>query len=143
MDNLSFIEEYYQKFMQDLSQWLPDGVVEVDLDLLHKMDLLKYFYGEGESEETLTRHFHVIESLDKITLINSQFIIWVVPDQVDGIPRTLTLIALNKPMEPELSLAFAACGVYNTSGLVLRILEKLLFEIQETEDLIGRYASAA
>lgn len=143
MDNLSFIEEYYQKFMQDLPHRLPDGVEDTDLHLLHRMDLLKYYYGEDLEEETLTRHFQVIESSEKITLVNPQFIIWIVPDQQDGIPTTLTLIALNKTSEPELALAFTATGVYNTSGLVLRILEKFLFEIQEAEELISRYNSAA
>lgn len=142
MDNLSFIEECYQKFTQDLQNRLPDGIDEVDLNLLHKMDLLKYYYGEDVDEESLSKQFQVIESLDKITLINPQFIIWIVPDQEDGIPTTLCLIALNKLSEPELTLAFAARGVYNTSGLVLRILEKYLFDIQEVEDLIHRYSAA-
>ncbi len=71
--------------------WLPDGIVEVDLALLHRLGLLKYHSDEKE-RFSLTRYFHVIESPDKITLINEQFLIWIVPEQINDIPATYTLI---------------------------------------------------
>lgn len=142
MYNLNHIESCYKNYISDLSNWLPDGVVDVSLKQLEEMDLLKYYYGDEKEEENLTRHFQVIESLEKITLINNQFIIWIVPDFYQGIQNTYALIAINDSGEPHLEMAFSAAGVYNTSGLVLRLLEKYLFEIQDTQELINHYEGA-
>ena len=48
----------------------------------------------------------------------------------------MTLIALNHEEQPQLEIAFSTSGVYNSSRLVLRVLEKYLQEIQETEDTL-------
>lgn len=133
MYNPAQIEEYFKKYIHNLGQFLPDGVIEVDIDLLHRFDLLNY---EKKQDPSLTRYFHVIEAMDKITLINDQFIIWIVPETTERSSKTYVLIALNKKGIPELELAFVTSDVYNSSKLVLRILEKFLHEIQENEDLL-------
>jgi hypothetical protein len=51
----------------------------------------------------------------------------------------LVLIALNQKGIPRLELAFLTTDVYNTSKLVLRILEKFLHEIQENEESLRPY----
>jgi hypothetical protein len=136
MYNEPLIEEYFRRYIQDLPQWLPEGVIEVDIDLLHRFDLLDR---DESPDPSLTRYFHVIETSDKITLLNDQFIIWIVP-QVEGeIAITLVLIALNKQGIPHLELAFSTADVYNSSKLVLRVLEKFLHEIQENEESLKPY----
>lgn len=132
MHNLSIIEQYYQKYIQNLYYWVPEGLYTVDLALLHQHNLLHFQYPES-SDPYLTRYFHIIDSSDKITLINEEFIIWIIPDRVDNISVTYTLIAINKDNQPKLEMAFVASGVYNTSKVVLRVLEKFLVEIQENE----------
>lgn len=131
----STLEQYYNKFINNLNELLHDGVITVDLHLLERLNLLHY-NPPGETEPELTRSFQLIESPEKITLINDQFVIWIAPRKVGQTISTLSLIALNHQDHPQLELAFMATGVYNTSQLVLRILEKLLLEIQENEDLI-------
>lgn len=140
MYNAQRLEEFYQKFIGDLNKYLPDGVIEVDIDLLHRFDLLNY---ERKQDPSLTRYFHVMESLEKITLVNDQFIIWVVPDTTGNIPRTYVLIALNKDGTPKLELTFVTSDVYNSSKLVLRILEKFLHDIQENEENLKSYGETA
>lgn len=144
MNNLPLIEEFFNKCIKDLNQCAHDGVIEVDLELLHKMDLLDFHPGKMKKEEdNLTRYFHVVESIEKITLINDDFVIWIVPESGSGVAVTYTLIALNQSEKLKLELVFATSGVYNNSWLVLRILEKFLIEIQENEALISFYKKSA
>jgi hypothetical protein len=136
MHNISLLEAYYKKYITDISSYLPEDIVTVDLALLHELDLLNYFDPE-QNDPSLTRYFHVVESNDKITLINEDFIIWIVPEKIEDITLTYTLIALNdETQQPDLQMCFVATGVYNTSRLVLRVLEKFLYEIQESENFI-------
>lgn len=130
------LEHYYKKYMNDITQWLPEGIVEVDLALLHRLGLLKY-HSNDQTRFSLTRYFQVIETTEKITLINDHFVIWIVPEKVNETPTTYTLIAINYPEGPHLEMAFSTWGIYNSSRLVLRVLEKFLYEIQETEELLS------
>jgi len=144
MKDLPLIEDFFNKCIKDLNQWVHDGVIEVDLELLHKMDLLEFHPGKSKKEDdSLTRYFHVIESIEKITLINDDFVIWIVPESGSGVSVTYTLVALNQPEGLRLELVFATSGVYNNSWLVLRILEKFLIEIQENEAIIASYNKSA
>lgn len=133
--NPLYLEDFYKKYIKDLPTWLPEGFVEVDLTLLHRLNLLQY-NAIGKENFSLTRYFHVIESNEKITLLNEQFLIWIVPEKIDDIATTYTLICLNHPSGPQLEIAFRTWGIYNSSRLVLRVLEKFLYDIQETEDLL-------
>lgn len=137
MYNASELEQYFKKFIKNLSSWLPEGVLNVDIEILHRLGLLNY---HKSYDSTLTRYFHVIESQDKITLINEQFIVWIVPENDEGSSKTYVLIALNKQGIPKMELAFMTSDVYNSSRLVLRLLEKFLFEIQENEDSLKPYS---
>lgn len=131
----SLIEEHYKMFREKMLAFLPEGVILMDIEKLHELDLLDY---ELRQEEALTRYFHVMETAEKITLINDEFIVWIVPEN-DDTPKTLVLIALNQKGIPRLELAFLTTDVYNTSKLVLRILEKFLYEIQENEESLRPY----
>lgn len=139
MQNLELIEEYYQKFMHNLYHWLPEGVYQVDLDLLHRYDLLHFQPANRGRDPAVTGYFQIIESKNKITLINDKFVIWIVPDKINGTPVTYALIAHNKnDQDLKLETAFITSGVYNSSKLVLKILEKFLEEIQENELLLAK-----
>lgn len=137
MDNPAVLDACFKKYIDNISKWLPDGVIQVDLPLLQKLNLLHY-HDHSKSDPNLTRYFHVIESDEKITLVNEQFVVWIVPDKIDGQPVTYALIALNKTDDVQLEMAFAVSGVYNTSKLVLSVLEKFLYEIQTTEELLTK-----
>lgn len=132
MDKLSEIDLCYKKYIKDLSRWLPDGLIVVDIDLLQELDLLAFH--SQPNDPGFTRYFQVIESDEKITLVNDQFIVWIVPEKHDDEAYTYIIIATNTAEVPHLELAFRVSGAYNTSRLVLRLLEKYLHDIQETEE---------
>ena len=139
MKNPAVFELCYKKYMDNLNKWLPDGVIKVDLELLHQLDLLHNQEENKTRDQTsLTRYFHVIESQNKLTLANDDFVVWIVPETIDDIPLTFTLIALNKEQEPKLELAFTTEGIYNNSYLVLRLLERYLIDIQSTEETLNQ-----
>lgn len=140
MHNLTLIEESYKKFSKDLNFWLHDGMFYINLELLHHFDLLHFLPSSDRKEQPLPGFFHIIESPDKITLINDQFIVWIAPDRSGLYPVTYTLIALNRgeQEEPHLEAGFIASGVYNSSRLVLKTLEKFLLEIQENEQTLSK-----
>lgn len=143
MHDISKFEAYYIKCMQNLPAHLPEGVLHVDLEFLQKYELLNFSeLPEGQGDDALTRYFHVIESTEKITLMNERFVIWIVPSSQESANSTTTLIALRLPEGPKLEMAFTVAGVYNTSRLVLRVLEKLLHEIQENEEELLRLKKA-
>lgn len=138
MDDISQLETCYRYYIKNMSALLPEGMIDIDLPLLQRYNLLNYHQKE-KRDPNLTRYFHVIESNEKITLVNDQFIVWIVPEKINGLPITYTLIALNHEERPQLELVFAAGGCYNTSRLVLRILEVFLQEIQENEELLTKF----
>ena len=140
MHNLSLLEEYYQKFIKGLESWNPEGIYFVNLDLLSHFDLLHFQPHSNSKDSSLTRYFHIIESTDKITLFNDDFIIWIIPDKVENGSFTSTLIALNRgEHEPQLEVVFIASGIYNSSTIVLKVLEKFLEEIQETQKILDQF----
>lgn len=137
MDKIAELDSSYEHFIRRLPELIPDGVVQVDLKLLQKLGLLQEEV-QTDVSPSLTRFFHVVESKDKITLFNDQFVIWIVPEKVHNEPQTLVLIAIETKTKPQLEMAFAMSGIYNTSRLVLRVLEKFLAEIQENEELLSQ-----
>ena len=139
MNNIEKLEAVYKKYIQNLSDWLPEGIIRVDLALLQEMNLLDFDKEIQKPDDSLTRYFQVIEQEDKITLVNEEYVIWIVPSSNEEIAATYTLVALNRVgREPELELAFSVSGVYNTSKMVLRLLEKFLADIQENEEALKR-----
>lgn len=143
MNNIEKLETSYKKFVKNLSKWLPEGMINIDLALLHELNLLNFEEEVVHEDDALTRYFHVIETDEKITLVNDQFAIWIVPETSNDISKTFTFVALNTGKEPNLEMAFCVTGVYNTSRLVLRVLEKLLQEIMENEEALNQLRKAS
>ncbi len=133
------LEDAYQTFITDLARHLPDGLIEVDLDLLGELGILQYdeFTDEDDSAEEFPHYFHVIETNETITLFNHQFAVWIVPKMIEGEPTTLTLISLITDQEPRLEIAFSTSGVYNTPKYVLKVLKSYLCEVIDNEAAIS------
>ncbi len=142
MDNIAQLDSYFKNYIKNIHSLLPEGIIDVDLKLMQKYELLDY-YVKNNKNSSLTRYFHVIETTEKITLINDQFVVWIVPEKINNVPVTYTLIALNKEHIPQLEMAFMASGCYNSSRLVLRILDIFLQEIQENEDLLKNFLKSS
>lgn len=141
--NVQPFEELYKRYCLHLSEYLPDGIIDIDLPTLQNMQLLDYENPPPSMHHALTHYFQVIETEEKITLVNEQFIVWIVPSKRETENCTRVFIALHKNEDAHLEMAFCVSGVYNTSRLLLRILEKYLEEIYENEELICQLKKAA
>ena len=138
MINPSQIEEFYKKYTEDLAKWAPDGIVKIDLSFLQSLDLLHCSDLEMEdAEQELTQMFNIVESPDKITLYNNEFVMWIVPDLGENIPVTFALVSQLLEEEPPLEMVLSIGGPYNTPRLVLKILQKLLQDIQDNDKAIN------
>lgn len=132
------LEEAFLDFSQNLNKHAPDGVIVVDLHMLHDLGLLNHKeFSQGSSHEDLMHYFHVLETADKVTLFNEQFAIWILPQISNEISITLTFIALLQQDKPHLELVFSTSGVYNSPKFILKILEHFLMEVTDTEALIS------
>lgn len=138
MINPIMLEEAFRKFSHNLLKWLPDGITHVDMKLLHRLGLLNHAELDAPlSDAYLNQHFHIIETLEKVTLFNEQFSIWIVPEVIDEVPTTTTFIALLQSNKPHLEIVYTTSGVYNTPKYILKVLQHFLTEVQDTEAVIS------
>lgn len=133
MLNPILIEEQYKEFMGNMPQCAHDGVIDVDLRFLHEAGLMEILQDDKDMSEDLTQYFHVVESAEKVTLFNDQFVIWIVPRMEQETPITLILIALNHQNALNLEIVFSTSGIYNTPRYVLKVLQHFLLDVVETE----------
>lgn len=139
MVNFAVLDRCLKRYIKEVKTWSPDRLIDVNLSTLQNLGMLTQLHepsGDGE----LTRYFQIAESPDKITLVNEEFVIWIVPEIAFETPITYVFIALNSRKKPTLEVTFTASGVYNSSKLVMKILERMLNEIQENEALLNRYS---
>ncbi|MCB1085098.1 MAG: hypothetical protein KDK60_03245 [Chlamydiia bacterium] len=137
------LDQAYNEFISNLSGWIPEGIIEIDMELLEETGLLTHeSFEEDKSQEELPHYFHVIETPDKVTLFNHQFAVWIIPKVVDDIPTTIVMISLISKETPHLEIVFSTKGVYNTPKFVLRMLKYYLSEVIDTEEAISSMGKA-
>ena len=137
MINPSALDEAFSEFSKNFSKWLPDGVISINLQVLHDLGLLNSANLDKPVPDNLSHQFHVIETNDKVTLYNQQFAIWIVPQNESNIPTTMAMIALLQHGKPHLEIVYKTSGVYNTPRYILRILQHYLTEVIDTENIIS------
>jgi hypothetical protein len=130
------IEQAYREIAEHLADQAHDGIVQVDLQFLHDNGLLQALQEERSDAEDVTQYFHVTESVDKVTLFNEQFIVWIIPKMDGDQSITYVMIALNYPDKVHLEIVFTTRGVYNTPRHVLTVLQHFLIDMLETEATI-------
>jgi hypothetical protein len=136
MINPMHLEEAYREFSHNLGKWVPDGIIDVNLQLLHELGFLHLSQLENSKPEDFTQYFNVIETSEKVTLFNEQFAIWIVPKLVNDIPATMTYISLLNNNKPHLEIVFSTSGVYNSPKYILKVLQHFLSEVLDTEAII-------
>lgn len=127
------LEESYKEYTNNLGDFAHDGVINVDLHILHELGLLGTLHEDEDQVDDLTQYFHVIESVEKVTLFNEQFVIWIIPKTEQEVPTTYVLIALCQNEKPNLEIVFTTGGIYNTPKYVLKVLQHFLIDVLETE----------
>ena len=133
------LEEAFVEFSQNMQRHAPDGVIAVDLNLLHDLGLLeKGKIHDSNTSDELMHYFHVLETPDKVTLFNEQFVVWILPKMISETPLTLIFIGrIPATSKPHLELVFSTTGVYNTPKFILKVLEHFLTEVIDTEAIIS------
>lgn len=137
------LEEAYQDFTKNLTQWAPDGIFQVNLESLCEMGLVNKNDFDDEEPDDVTQCFHVLETPEKITLYNEKFAVWIVPKMIQSVPTTLTYISSIPKKKPHLELVFSTEGVYNTPKFILKILQHFLIEMIDTEAIISSMGKKA
>jgi len=131
------LENAYKEFSEDFSKWIPDGLIQVNLQFLQEMGILAQAE-DPSSTNSLTHQFHVIETHDKVTLFNEQFAIWIVPQTQTELASTMILIALlQKKKRPHLEIVYTTAGVYNTPKYILKVLQHFLADVIDTEETLA------
>ncbi len=131
------LEDTYVDFIKNIKKWTPEGILNIDLFLLDDLGLLNSQELNEGTPEDVTEQFHVIETDEKITLYNEQFVVWIVPKIMSGVATTYTYIALTSGPAPQLELVYSATGVYNTPRYILKVLQHFLVEMIDTEAVIS------
>ncbi|SPN73790.1 hypothetical protein C10C_0636 [Chlamydia serpentis] len=135
--SLDFFEEFYRQSILNRGTSFPEGYLNIAeiLSRPHCTDAsTNFLYSQSEND------FIIAESKDKLTLFNSDFAIWLVPELVEGEAVTRGYIAVSQEKgkyAPE--IAFEACGQYNQSTLILEALQLYLKEIKDTEDALRSF----
>ncbi len=138
MVNPNQLEEAFHEFTQNFGKWLPDGIIPVNLALLHGLGLLQHEEFDQNASDNFTHFFNVVETQEKVTLFNEQFAVWIVPKLIDESPTTLTFIALlTESHKPHLEIGFSTSGVYNTPRYILKLLQHFICEVIDTEAVIS------
>ncbi len=139
MQDIAKLDICYNSFVNCINKLSTESVYNINLQILHTFNLLHFYPDQTQKNSIFTEQFHVSETPEKITLFNHQFIVWIAPAKHGETPMTIALIALNhEEKEPMLEAAIFASGIYNTSKIVLRFLEKILSDIKETENYLER-----
>jgi hypothetical protein len=134
----AILEEAFKEFSENCGKWIPDGIIPVNLSLLNGIGLLHEEHFKSTESDSFTQFFHVIETQEKVTLFNKQFVVWIVPKIVEEHPTTLTFIALilNQTV-PHLEIVFSTKGIYNTPRYILKVLQHFISEVLDTEAVIS------
>ena len=136
MINPAMLDDSYKEFTQNLSKWVPDGVISINLQLLFDLGLLNAADLDQATPDNLSHQFHVIETNEKVTLYNDQFSIWIIPQSEQEAASTMVMIALLQNKKPHLEMVYRTTGVYNTPRYILKILQHFLTEVLDTEAVI-------
>ncbi len=134
------LEESFNQMLTHLNQKAPDGIIEINLQLLDSLNLMSISAFENQIYfASTTDQFYMVEAEEKLTLFNQEYVIWMLPAFLGKNASTYVFIAKNfKNKPPMLELIFQANGVYNTSSLVLTVLDAFLKEMKENENLISQ-----
>lgn len=143
MLNPTQIEQAYKEFIGNLPSCAHDGILSINLNFLYDQGLLDNLATNEDDSEDLTQFFHVIESVEKVTLFNEQFVVWIVPKMEGDQPMTYVLIALNHENKPRLEIVFTTHGVYNSPRYVLKVLQHFLSDMLETEATLTSFEKNA
>lgn len=133
------LDAFFEHLSENSSEMLPDGILDINIKTLHSLRLLAETPEETASMP-VSHLLQAIESGGKITLFNERFVIWIVPQQNVQPPTTIVYVAQKDDdtdsIRPE--LGFRTSGIHNRSKTILKLIDKFLADIQETETVLSQ-----
>lgn len=133
MFNADRIEALFQNFLTELQQGGADRWIHIDNQLVENLGINTTDLLEASQDQS---YFFVLESCDRITLINQDFLVWLIPLRNEE-PETLAIVARNSEKEAHMELIIHASGRFNTPDIILKVLDYSLKEIKENDELVG------
>ena len=137
MVSIEELDAFFEHLTKNTSELIPDGILDINIKTLHSFHLLT----EESQESGVTPVAHLLQAVEsngKITLFNERFVLWIVPQQDANPPCTIVFVAQHNDHQIKPELAFRTAGIHNRSKTILRLIDKFLVEIQETESLISQ-----
>lgn len=134
MVTIDQLDTYFQSLEQNTAEFLPDGIMDVTIKTLQTLHLLTE---ENREECGSSQLLQAVESDGRITLFNEQFALWIVPQPGAEPPSTIVYVATHKDGEVKAELGFRTSGVHNKSKTILRLIDRFLADIQETDSMLS------
>lgn len=125
------LDAFFEHLKENSIQELPDGILDINIRALQSLQLL------SEDNPPASQMLQAVESKEKITLFNERFVLWISLHEKEHPPATVVYVArrLDNGIKPE--LAFRTKGIYNRSKTILKLIDRFLSDIQETETMLS------
>jgi hypothetical protein len=130
----SYLDEFFEKFSSNPAQYFPDGILDIDIKTLNEYNLLSE-EKKSQRKIPIVHYLKIHDSQDRITLFNDHFAVWIVPEK-DSFYTTV-YIAKFQDGDLKIEIAFRAEGLHNKSKTILRLVERFLTDIQETDSMLN------
>lgn len=128
---VDFIDTAYNSFLYNASLLPFDCFIHIYEDSKEEHQLLSLFDNETDNNSF---YFDIRESSGRITLINSEFIVWITPNVESSL-----FIAKSSMKQPSLELVIQVRGKINTSKNLLKLVRFYLNEIVENNNLLTAF----
>lgn len=138
--SLDQLDCFFEELATHSSELLPDGIIDINIATLLALQLLSEEC-PGPNTTPIAHLLQAIESDGKVTLFNDNFVIWIVPRRERDEPVTTVYIARRYASSVKPELAFRAAGIHNRSRTILRLIDKYLAEILDTENVLSTLTS--
>jgi hypothetical protein len=131
------LDAFFDDLTQHTSDLLPDGILEINVKSLHALHLLSENISAPPGSTPASNLLQAIESGGKITLYNEKFALWVAPQKNADPSSTIVFIARRDEDALKPEIAFRTTGIHNRSKIILKLIDRFLLDIQETESVIS------
>lgn len=138
MISIEQLDAFFDHLLSHTCDLLPDGILDINVKTLHSLHLLSDALpvSGGVPASTLLQ---AIESGGKITLYNEKFALWIVPKKNADNASTTVFIARRTDDDIKPEIAFRTIGIHNRSRTILKLIDRFLADIQETETVISKF----
>ena len=138
MVSIEQLDAFFDHLSSHIPDLLPDGILDINVKTLHALHLLSNDTPVAGSPPASTL-LQAIESGGKITLYNEKFALWIVPQKNADPSSTLIFIARRTDDEIRPEIGFRTSGIHNRSKTILKLIDRFLADIQETESVISKF----